>query len=39
VLEGDRYGSVERTVETVSGLRGEEGERVRVLLEWLKREM
>ncbi|KPV76787.1 uncharacterized protein RHOBADRAFT_12541, partial [Rhodotorula graminis WP1] len=39
LLEGDRYESVERTREAAARLRGDEGDKVRQLLEWLRGEM
>ncbi|GAA5914253.1 hypothetical protein JCM6882_003666 [Rhodosporidiobolus microsporus] len=39
LLEGDRYETLEKTLETAGKRKGEEGERVRALVEWLRREM
>lgn len=39
LLAGDRYETMEQTTEAVRGRAGDEGERLRELLEWLRREM
>lgn len=38
-LEGDRYGSLEGVTEKAGRLAGEEQEKTRALIEWLRREM
>ncbi|BGP37091.1 hypothetical protein JCM10449v2_000995 [Rhodotorula kratochvilovae] len=39
LLEGEQYESIEKVVRAVQEMKGEERERMEVLLEWLKRKM